>query len=277
MKQARFLAALIGAVCSFSTMAHEFWVRPLSYVVETGKSLDVRLFVGDGFPGEVVTRNGPKIVKFAAYGDGAETPITGENGKDPAGSVKLEKAGVYVLAFRNIPSKIELDAAKFEEYLKEEGLDTIIKKRADSGASSTPGKEMYSRSAKAIVRVGDAEKGFDREVGLKYELTPLSEPWKVQPGEQGKDELRFKAVFDSKPLAGIMVAARTPDDPKLVIKATTDEHGIVTLKLPKTGMWLVSSVHMLEAPANSGSDWESVWASVTFEVPATTQESASKK
>ena len=40
-----------------------------------------------------------------------------------------------------------------------------------------------------------------------------------------------------------------------------------TFDLTPPGVWLVKAVHMVPAPAASGADWESLWASLTFEVP----------
>ena len=31
--------------------------------------------------------------------------------------------------------------------------------------------------------------------------------------------------------------------------------------------WLVKAVHMVQAPAGTDADWESLWASLTFEIP----------
>ena len=45
---------------------------------------------------------------------------------------------------------------------------------------------------------------------------------------------------------------------------------MASLILPVTtraGVWLVKAVHMAPAPAESGAEWESLWASLTFEVP----------
>ena len=39
------------------------------------------------------------------------------------------------------------------------------------------------------------------------------------------------------------------------------------LKLLHEGGWAVATTHMVEAPAGSGADWESLWASLTFAVP----------
>jgi len=40
------------------------------------------------------------------------------------------------------------------------------------------------------------------------------------------------------------------------------------LDLAAGRIWLVKTVHMVPAPADSGADWESLWASLTFEIPA---------
>jgi hypothetical protein len=39
------------------------------------------------------------------------------------------------------------------------------------------------------------------------------------------------------------------------------------MPLSKSGAWLVKAVHMVPARADAGADWESVWASLTFELP----------
>jgi len=38
--------------------------------------------------------------------------------------------------------------------------------------------------------------------------------------------------------------------------------------LDRPGLWLIKAVHMVPAPEGSGAEWESLWASLTFELPA---------
>jgi len=40
----------------------------------------------------------------------------------------------------------------------------------------------------------------------------------------------------------------------------------VKLTLDREGAWMVKCTHMVAAPAETGMDWESLWASVTFDV-----------
>jgi len=65
--------------------------------------------------------------------------------------------------------------------------------------------------------------------------------------------------------ANAFVTAIHRDDPAARVSARSDASGRVTLSLPRSGVWLVKSVQMIAAPAGSNADWESLWASLTFE------------
>ena len=73
--------------------------------------------------------------------------------------------------------------------------------------------------------------------------------------------------FRGEPLAGALVVALNRDAPEMRLSARTDAQGRVSLALGKPGAWLVKAVHMVPAPPDSGADWESLWASLSFEVP----------
>lgn len=49
------------------------------------------------------------------------------------------------------------------------------------------------------------------------------------------------------------------------ITARSDSRGRAAFSLPKAGVWLIKSVWIVPAPAGSDVDWESLWASLTFE------------
>ena len=48
----------------------------------------------------------------------------------------------------------------------------------------------------------------------------------------------------------------------LRLTARSDSHGHVAFSLPNSGMWLIKSVWIVPG---SDVDWESLWASLTFE------------
>jgi hypothetical protein len=228
--------------------AHEFWLEPSAFRPKAGDKVSVRLFVGDGMPGEAYARNPEKIEAFFVDADGRRFDIEGAPGADPAGAF-VAPEGPFVIAYRSRRSRIELEAAKFEAYLVEEGLEEISRLRAEAGKSEAPGREVYSRCAKAVVG------GKDRAIGFPYELI-------VEEEKGGAVTLR--AVRDGKPFKGALVRAFHPREKAKAVR--TDADGRARLELPAAGMWLFGSVHMGPAPAGTDADWESLWASLTLEI-----------
>jgi len=259
------------ATCAFALaaplFAHDFWIEPTSFHPEVGSVVGLSLRVGQGFRGDPVPLNPGKVVTFVTVSPvGAETPVDGVPGRDPAGRARVTEPGYVVVGYRSSPSFLELPAEKFEAYLKEEGLERVIEARARRGESAKPSKEIYSRCAKSLLDSGGAgTTGFDRALGLRLELVAETSPKKLPPN--GGGPLPVRLVYGGKPLAGALVVAMNRDDPEKPISARTDRSGRVLLALPRGGVWLVKAVHMIPAPAASGADWESLWASLTFEAP----------
>src|SRR5262245_24748521 len=253
--------AAVGLLAA-AALAHDFWIEPAKHRVAKGDTVALPLRVGDDYPGEPVPRDELRIEKFAVLGPDGEAVVKGEEGKDPAGSVTLAKDGIYAVVYRSKRRSIELAAAKFEKYLRDEGLDHIVKLREERKESDKPGHEVYSRCAKALIRCGDAAEGFDRVAGLRCEIVPETNPFTAKPG----DALTFRVLFESKPLEHGLVVARTDADFKHTVSGRTDAAGRVKLTLDRDGAWMVKCTHMVAAPAETAMDWESLWASVTFDI-----------
>lgn len=253
--------ALLGV--ALPSLGHDFWIQPSAFQTEPGTVVKVHLLVGSQFPGDPVARDPERIVKFSSFGPTGEQPIAGRDGMDPAGLVRFAQAGVYTLVYQSNPAPVALDGAKFEEYLKEKGLEKVIEARAAAGQSSAGVQERFSRCCKSLLRVGDApSEGFDRTVGLPLELTALDDPGSATAGST----VRFRLDFKESPCEGLLVKAHNASHPEEVVSARTGTDGTVSLTLPYDGMWLVTAVQMLEAPKDSGADWESLWASLSFQL-----------
>ena len=260
--RAAVAAALVGALAA-AALAHDFWIDVARHRCAKGDTVTLPLRDGVHYAGEVVPREDLRIEKFVLIGPDGESDVKGENRKDPAGSVTLEKEGVYVVAYRSKRRSIELPAAKFEEYLREEGLEHVAKLREERKETDKPGREVYSRCAKALLRAGDtASEGFDRVAKLRCEIVPETNPFAAAPGEA----LTFRVLFDDKPLERGLVVARSKAEPEHTVTGRTDAAGRVKLTLDRAGVWMVKCTHMVPAPAETGMDWESVWASLTFDV-----------
>lgn len=257
-----FSALMIGLAAAPAARAHDFWIEPSAYTPAPGQRIAVRLRVGDHFPGDPFARTPKRIERFAVLGGGAEAAVPGIEGGDPAGYLVAGGPGLYQIVYDSNHASIELTGEKFEQHLAEQGLERISALRKRAGRSAVPAKEIYSRSVKALIAVGGGSgEGYDRPAGLPLELIPEKNPFLLSPGS----ELPLRLLYRGKPLAGAWVQARNPRRPGETVSGRTDGEGRLRLRLASGGPWLVKAVHMIPAAKESGADWESLWASLTFE------------
>jgi uncharacterized GH25 family protein len=261
----RPLVAAAALLVASSALAHDFWLAPSKFRVGRNEAVDIAQRCGVAYEGEAVYRSDLRTERFVVLGPDGTAEVPGKDRSDPSGRVTLPKDGVYVVALLSKRRSIEVDAPKFEEYLKEEGLDSVAKLRADRKLTDKPGREVFVRCAKALLHVGaGAAEGHDRVAGLRLEVVPETNPFVVASGA----ELSFRVLFEEKPLPAALVVARSRAEPKHVVSSRTDGDGRVKLTLDRAGEWMVKCVHMVEAPVETGMDWESLWGSVTFDLSA---------
>ncbi len=256
------LAGVMALGASSLCGAHDFWIEPSSFTPEVGRHFAVSLKVGEHLDGEPVPFRSSYSVRFVLAGDD-EQPIAGREGATPAAMVRATSDGLHIVAYQSDTSSIELDARRFETYLAHEGLDRVIELRAERGESAAPGRELFSRYARALVAVGGAD-GSDRPLGLPFELVAERNPYLLAPGAS----LPVVLLHEGEPLANALVVATPARAPDNVFSARTDGTGRVDIPLTYPGVWFIGSVHMVEAEPGSGSDWHSLWSSLTFELPA---------
>jgi uncharacterized GH25 family protein len=262
-------AALLWAL---PLAAHDFWIVPSSFRPAVASPLALRLRVGEHLRGDPVPRDTAQVDRFVLFGprpEDAETPIPGVTGSDPAGFTRVQEAGLYTVVYRSHRTRIDLPPEKFDEALRLEGLERILALRKSRGESLKPSTEVFSRCAKALLLVGQpATPGggaaFDRPAGMPLELIPEKNPYTLKAG----DELPVRLLYEGKPLSGALVIALGLHQTDGKIAARSGKDGRVRLRLPEGGFWLIKSVHMVPAPRDTGVDWESLWASLTFDLPS---------
>lgn len=247
-------------------LAHDFWIQPSSFTPAVNTPVRVHFRVGDHFAGEPVARNEARLIRFFMLApDGRTSDLVGRDGMDPAGLTRFESPGLYTLAYYGRPSTVNLEAAAFEAYLKEEGLERILEQRAARGESTKPGRELFSRSVKSFVRAGAASRaaGYDRVAGLPLEIVPEADPFAGSPAT-----LPVRLLADGKPLEGALLVTMRKESPaaaggEVISTARSDASGRAVLAIAP-GFTMIKAVHMVRAPAGSGADWSSTWTSLTF-------------
>lgn len=253
MRRGLFLLALL---CAVSAEAHDFWIEPASFRPDAGSLVAIHLRVGENFIGEAVARDSELIERFALVTANGETRVAGREGADSAGIVRIAEPGIVV--YRSRGTVLELTREKFEQFVDMEGLQWIRTERARRGETNAPWRESFSRCAKALIGSGTAAL-FTKPVGLRLELIPQANP---SPGKA----LPVRLAFERRPVRNALVIAINAADPSQRIERRTDAQGRATLPLARGGRWLIKSVHVVRAPAGSRADWESLWASLTFDL-----------
>jgi uncharacterized GH25 family protein len=258
-------AVLFVATAAFP---HDYWIEPEKFFPAIGVSVPVRLFVGE----ELISREErvlqkEKTVRFQMFSQDATEDLmaAGNDGQSPIAQVVFKSPGSYLIAMERNQSYIKLDAQKFTDYLREEGLNDIIEQRMKSGESQTEGREQYSRYLKSLVQVGNRrDDTYKREMGFRLEIIPINNPYPLKIG----DSLLVRVLFEGKPLAGAKIEAlcRYENEGRGRFVTMTSSSGTALFKIEKSGVWAVRLVHMRRCSNCKDADWESLWASYSFGV-----------
>lgn len=256
------LALALALGLAASAAAHDFWIEPGSFRPKVGAKVPLRLLVGQDFAGDAALFNAAQFERYIVGGPGGEKPVDGSLGDDPAGTVTIAQPGLYAVMYHSKKFEVSFDDfAKFESYLKDEGLErqlSFAQLRAGKGGKIN---EIYSRCAKTLIAGPQGETAAaERNFHCTLELVAESNPYRT-------DDLRLRLWYRDAPIEGVLVVAFNKSDPGQKIKVRTDNEGRVALKLTKPGIWLVKAVHMVVAARFIRADWESFWASLTFERP----------
>src|SRR5262249_43450327 len=243
--------------------AHDMWIEPTTFFPAAGQIVGARLRVGQDLLGDPLPRN-PALVKQFVFEDAeGRKQLVGRDGADPAGYLRVASPGLVVVGYFSNPSQVELDAAKFNQYLKDEGLDSITEWRARSKQTGANAREIFTRCAKSLVLSGaPSAKQGDKQLGFTLELGAGRNPYQLRAGE----ELRVRLTYQNRPLQGALVIAMNRLNPAEKLSARTDADGRVHFRLKPEGMWMIKAVHMIRAPEGANADWASYWASLTFEL-----------
>jgi uncharacterized GH25 family protein len=259
---ALFVVAAV-ALSQTPLIAHDMWIEPTTFSAQPGQIVGVRLRVGQDLLGDPLPLDPALVNQFVMEDDEGQKPVVRRAGADPAGLLRAALPGLLVIGYGSNPSAIELSAEKFNQYLKEEGLDAVAAERSRRHQTGAPARELFARCAKSLVWSGaSAGTHVDRRIGFTLELVAERNPYALGPGQ----DLPVRLTYENRPLAGALVAAINQLNPSEKLTARSDNDGRVRFRLRPGGMWLIKAVHMVPAPAGSTADWSSFWASLTFEM-----------
>jgi len=261
----RFLSVLlvsVSLVASSSAVAHEFWIEPQMARVPENGTIVADLRVGQNFSGTSFPYLSHRFVRFWFRDGGVDRPVAGNEGDIPAIRIERVAPGVTAIAYHSTADRLVFDTwAEFVEYVEYEGNGWAAAAHRKSGRSEAGISERYIRCAKALVRVGNApEWPGDPGIGLPLELVALTDPFDVKRGS-----LRVRLVWMGAPIADVQVAvfSGAPLVSRTLVRTGPD--GEAEIPLLPGQRYLLSAVRMAQLPVGDEVDWESHWASLTFE------------
>lgn len=267
----RFLLFFTLLVMACATLeAHDLFLKPERFFVAPPQGLRVRVINGTFDKSEnaidasrvadlsIVTAEGRTKLDTAKTW-AAEEPMS-------VASIGPLSSGVAVIGASTLPRELELTGKEFNEYLKGDGVPDVLDDRKAKGELERSARERYSKHVKTIVQAGDGRSGkVDTVLGYPAELVPLADPYALKTGET----LPLKALVDGRPVANqyVLAGGRTPDGRRQTVQALrSDADGIVRVRLAARGQWYVKFIHMVRLSGDPTADYESKWASLTFEV-----------
>jgi uncharacterized GH25 family protein len=249
-------------LCAGSASAHDFWIETSTFHPWPGQIVMVGLRFGQNFVGEPVRRYSTDIAAFFIRQNGANETIEGADGINPAGVLRASGRATAIIGYASTGTDIELPANQFEDYLRQYGLDDVVAERAERGEHAKPGRERFYRYAKALLAGRKTSADVSKPLGLAYEIVPDDDPTlRLAP-------FHGRILYDGKPFAGALVEALLHGEPSVLLKARSDAQGAFSFALPRAGVWLIKSVHMVRASHFAHEDWDSLWASLVFEATA---------
>lgn len=257
-------AVLLTCVVA-DAQAHDFWIEPSRFVVQPRDSVSLYLREGENLVGNSLPYVTDWFREYSRSDARGRAPVTAELGDNPA-VIEIRSSGTTLLGYWSTPNFVALKPAKFESYLRQEGLEHVLAQRAQLGESDTEARENFVRCAKTYLTTNrDAlSTALKAPLGFTLELMPPDNLHALAPGER----LDLRLLYLGKPLAGALVTAFRQAAPEDKVQLRSDAQGRAALRLSASGIWLIKAVHMVRLENHPKADWESYWASLLFELRA---------
>lgn len=263
MRKTLLLSAFL--LITFLLSGHEFWLHPDRFIYRVGESVNIKFMVGEDYTGENWGGNRTRIKDLSLYYsnviDNCADHLS-DTAKGDSLQVSFFEEGTMMFTFNNLNSFITLEPAKFNDYLREDGLQNAIDYRTANNETDSIGREYYQRSVKTLVQIGGRlTDTYKKQTTLPVDLIPEENPYSLRDGEQ----LKVKVLFQKKPLADTDIKVwHRNNDRTVKHNLRTNDKGEVSFPVFTSGRWMVSTVKMVRLEKGTEADWQSYWGSLTW-------------
>lgn len=260
------IAAISILLIAAPAIAHDFWIQPNKFEVAPGTPIAFTFQVGHGKFRERWNNN-QRVISLVDFHRGVRRNLRPQlrNGGNSDLAMNAAAPGLHVIAMQSNYATSELPAIRFNDYAREEGIVPITAARKAGGKSNAPGRERYSRRAKALFQVGPAlaahEAFATRPIGLKLEIVPDRNPYTLGANRL----LPVHVLYNGRRLPNATVKlTNLANDERPVAVATTDRAGRAQFTVPATGAWLLNVIWSEPVRGDPKVDFDTTFSSLTF-------------
>jgi hypothetical protein len=248
--------------------AHDLFLRLERYFVPPESNVRVYVLNGTFSKSEnAITRDRLRSLDLVtpAGATALDTSAWVATGDTTVLTLRTGEAGTYLVGASLRPRELRLEAKEFNDYLATDGVPDVLDARRRSGELDRPARERYHKHVKAVLQVGNRRSaGYDRALGYPAELIPLDNPYALGRGTS----LRVRALVEGRPVANqyVIAGGRTTNGSRIAQRGVrTDADGVARITLRSPGVWYVKFIHMAPAAGDTTVDYESKWATLTFQ------------
>jgi uncharacterized GH25 family protein len=253
-----------GLLLAIPVLAHDTWLLARPSTVQPGDPVVMELTSGMAFPAPEIAIKPERIARAGVRLAGAISSLKDRRSASRFLQLRTRpsKPGVATLWVELAPKSIDLKPDQVKEYLDEIGASETVRSRWAGMPEPRHWRELYTKHAKAFVRIGlpEGDRSWAEPVGMGLEIVPEKDLTALRPGE----ELPIQILLQGKPLPSFAVGLVREGETHGLLK-NTDGQGRVALPIGKSGRWLLRATD-LRPSSKPGADWESDFAAMTFEV-----------
>ena len=252
------------------SLAHEFWISPERFVYPADTQMQANLKVGQEFAGPSYTYNPRNFTRFEVISGSERAEVVGRLGDMPALSMPPLAEGLNIVVHETDDSQLSYTKwEKFTKFVDHKAFPNTLDDHVARGLSKDEKFiESYRRFAKSLIAIGHG-RGEDQNVGLRTEIVVLDNPYHLDGSE-----IAVQVFLEGQPKANTQIELfeKAPDGSVEITLYQTGADGTAQLPVKRGYSYLVDNVSMLALDnddASEGPVWESLWASMTFQIPET--------
>jgi len=260
------IVALSLLIIAVPVTAHDFWIQPARFQVEPETAMAFTFQVGHGKFRERWNNN-QRIVSLIDFHRGTRRDLRPQLRSGGGFDLVTSGAapGLHIIAMQSNHATSELPAIRFNDYAREEGLVPLLAGRKAAGKTNSPGRERYSRRAKALIQVGQATAASQalatRPIGLKLEIVPDRDPYALGANRT----LPVHILYNGRRLPNATVKlTNLGADQRPVAIAVTDRAGRAQFRVPSTGAWLINVIWSEPVRNDPKVEFDTTFSSLTF-------------